>query len=338
MASTSISGKEILVFASEIVGYKSGLAVSRERMLQLLEPTSKRRYLLEIPEDKFQRIRLEEFEFLVAELLYALGVSDTPELGHPLLVAHYARDPIKKPIALRVGAMLTTHLSRELKAIREGRSERLIDPTPFLDEALEECGPLGAEIALEMLQKLIDHSKRSPWTEDRTVEWKDMRQLDELFESERLSTIHGTYFDQRFVNYLHANFDDIARINWRKFEGLAGEYLKRSGFSVEIGPGRNDGSIDIRAWTNDTSLPPTILVQCKREKQKVGKVIVKALWADILEERAESGLIVTSTALSPGAQQVCKARNYPINQANRHTLRKWIQEMRTPGSGVFLGE
>jgi restriction system protein len=81
-----------------------------------------------------------------------------------------------------------------------------------------------------------------------------------------------------------------------------------------------------------------MLVQCKREKKKVGKVVVKALWADIYDEGAESGLIVTSNALAPGAEKVCEARNYPIEQANRATLRKWIKAMRTPGSGIFLGE
>lgn len=339
MAATWITGKEIAVQASEIVGYKSGLAVSRERMVLLLPATSKYTRLLKIPDETLQRIRLEDFEGLVAELLYGLGVSETPESGTPTLVLRYAKDPVRLPIALQIGEMLNVHLWRELEAIKNGRAERDIDPTAFLDEVLEVCGPPGVEIAFDMLGAIMEFSKRSPWTEDRTVEWNDMARLDELFESEGLATAHGTYFDQRFVNYLHANFGDLDKINWRKFEGLAGEFLIRAGFRVEIGAGRNDGNIDIRAWSSHApGIPPTLLVQCKREKKQVGKVVVKALWADILEERAKSGLIVTSTSLSVGAAKVCKVRNYPIKQANRDTLQKWVQAMRTPGSGVFLGE
>ena len=79
-------------------------------------------------------------------------------------------------------------------------------------------------------------------------------------------------------------------------------------------------------------------MQCKREKEAVGKVVVKALYADVKHEDARLGLIVTSNALAPGARKVCLARSYPILEANRETLNSWVEEMRTPYSGVFLGE
>ena len=79
-------------------------------------------------------------------------------------------------------------------------------------------------------------------------------------------------------------------------------------------------------------------MQCKREKSQVGKVVVKALYADVLHEKANSGLIVTTTGLSPGAKKVCTARAYPITGIDRDGLIKWINLMRTPGKGVFMGE
>ncbi len=94
------------------------------------------------------------------------------------------------------------------------------------------------------------------------------------------------FFDQRFINYLSANFDTINQINWRKFEGLIAEFFDRSGFTVEIGPGRNDDGVDVRLWpkTYDNHLPPSMLVQCKRQKEKIEKVVVKVLYADIIKE------------------------------------------------------
>lgn len=65
---------------------------------------------------------------------------------------------------------------------------------------------------------------------------------------------------------------------------------------------------------------------------------MKALWADIEYEKAQSGLIVTSSALEPGAQKTQVARAYPITEINRKTLKDWILKMRTPWTGIFLSE
>jgi restriction system protein len=130
------------------------------------------------------------------------------------------------------------------------------------------------------------------------------------------------------------------RINWRKFEGLTAEFFDRSGFEVKIGRGRNDDGIDVRVWPREAEKEGarTILIQCKRENRQVGKVIVKSLWADLKEENAESGLIVTTTGLSPGAKKTCIARGYPIEDVNRRTLQAWLEAMKSPYAGVFMGE
>ena len=67
-------------------------------------------------------------------------------------------------------------------------------------------------------------------------------------------------------------------------------------------------------------------------------MVLKALYADVLHEHAESGLIVTTTRLSPGATTVCTARAYPIEQVDRGGLYKWLTLMKSPGTGVFMGQ
>ncbi len=173
-----------------------------------------------------------------------------------------------------------------------------------------------------------------------TTEWKDRKELEELFKSESLDTHYGSFFDQRFIHYLVNNFDDLDKIHWRKFEGLTCEFFSKLGCHVEIGPGRDDGGVDLRVWKDkkDNNGPACILVQCKRQKTKVEKVVVKALWADMIDEKAQSGMIVTSSALSPGSKKVCLARGYKINEANRNILKKWLLAMRKPGHGIFMGE
>ena len=72
-----------------------------------------------------------------------------------------------------------------------------------------------------------------------------------------------------------------------------------------------------------------ILVQCKRQKAKIDKVVLKSVFADVLEERADTGLIVTTSTLSPGAETTRTARNYPVEAADRSTIRKWIGKLRS---------
>lgn len=296
---------------SEAIGYKSGLALTIEDFQRLL---SDEPYYLEIfrePFDNYIRIRSEDFEQLFTLILYKLG-------------------------AIEIGKLFNKHLYEE---IRNAKPNSMITLEGLLEEVTEKYGQEGIRIARGMVHRLAANLERSPWSKDRYIDWKDTKQLDDLFKSENLETFHGNYFDQRFINFLDRNFQEIDDINWRQFEALAAEYLIESGFTIDIGPGRNDGSIDIRAWSHpNTGLPPTLLVQCKRQKAKVDKVVVKALWADMQDEEAQSGLIVTSSAISPGARQVSKARNYNIKEANRETLKEWLRAMRTPGRGIFLGE
>ena len=46
-------------------------------------------------------------------------------------------------------------------------------------------------------------------------------------------------------NYLAANPEMLVAIQWRQFEGLAAEWLRREGYDVDLGPGRNDGGVDV---------------------------------------------------------------------------------------------
>jgi restriction system protein len=365
---------ELISSTGEIVGYKSGLALSIEQL---------KFFTLDGYEDIFAadqnrtiRIRAEEYEMFLAHILYKLGVISTDNIASFIIILFHKYKEEEKALAtfLEQALGLYTFFEKEL----EEMSEKSFIPFPsvfenknimeailhiattmiiFIQKRVEEnefnfrkelfrtsvlkCNQYKRDEILEaFLVGLTDYVQRSPWIQYQSVQWKDRRELSDLFNSEQLHSCHGEYFDQRFINYLSSQYNDIGDIHWRQFEGLAGEFLYREGFVVEMGTGRNDDNIDIRAWkekaTEDT--PPTILVQCKRQKNKVGKVIVKALWADIEYEKAQSGLIVTSSALEPGAQKTQVARAYPITEINRATLKNWILKMRTPWTGIFLSE
>jgi Restriction endonuclease len=325
---------ELLTSLSELVGYKAGIALTRERIIEFLGGDE-----ADGEEGTLLRVRSEEYEEMLCRLLYGIGNIDSP-INIPSRTRLWHRikdDPTRRELYLSIAGQLPDFLRVGMdKALSSG--SKAIDPRPFMDWAEKHHGVEGARMAIELLTGLNADFHKSPWGPFRSVEWKDTAQLDQLFTSEKIGSKHGAFFDQRYLDFLSHNFGSIDNINWRKFEALTCEFFDRLGFRVEIGKGRNDDSIDARIWLPTDASAPLILAQCKRQKSKVEKVVVKALYADIEEEKAQFGLVVTTSALSPGAKNVRTARGYPIIEANREILQKWIKAMRTPYAGYFLGE
>jgi restriction system protein len=336
MGAVWIRGAELLGFLSDFVGYKAGLALSATDLRGYLEPAGLWS-VVPVDLDAVIRLRSEEIEEMTDQPLVSVGNIEGPA-GPGVVIAvyrKYAVDPGDRKVFDSVSKAFVSFLESATQG-----DEKHVDPSPFLNEIEKSHGRLGLTMAIELFQSAATAMHRSPWSRTRVQEWVNIVELNELFKSESLTTPYGEYFDQRFIDFLFANFDEVDRINWRKFEGLAAEFFARAGFAVQIGPGRNDDGVDIRLWPKeeDRHLPPATLVQCKREKAKIQKVVVKALWADISAEGASTGIIVTTSSLARGANKVAKARGYPIWAVNRSALHRWIGAMRSPWTGVFLGE
>jgi restriction system protein len=334
-------GAEFKAILSEEIGFKTGLAVTEERLRAVVEEIDPS---LWPPSDDLEAsIRTEVYAEMFAQVLHHLGAGPPEIMINPgWAVEQRNQDDPARKAAFHALEPWMNELENDALNSAFGNTLWEFDPDPFLAAAEADQGKFGRDIASQFVEALNLVLHQSPFHGVRHVAWGDIRDLDELFQSERLESPHGEFFDQRFVDFLGANFDDIDEINWRQFEGLAAEFFNRSGYAVELGPGRNDDGVDIRLWPSDVepggSKPAVTLVQCKRELRKITKSVVKALWADVIHENAESGLIVTSSSFSPGAERTRTARGYPISEANRESLREWIHAMKTPGTGVFLGE
>ncbi len=216
--------------------------------------------------------------------------------------------------------------------------KKSIDPTDAMREVAGRFGRPGLDMVMEVIQGMNAAIVASPWAEMRQVDWKNAIELKELFSGEGLNAEYGNFFDQRYIDYLHRNFPRMDEIHWRKFEQLTAEYLDRQGYKVELGPGRGDDGVDVRAWALTDATRPQIIVQCKRQKAAVERVVVKALYADVLHEKAKSGLLVTTSRISPGGEENRTARSYPIEFADRETLKEWLSKLRQPGIGDFEPE
>jgi restriction system protein len=320
---------------SEDAGERSGFTLTKDEMIEHLNEGNVLREAMRADE-AILRISSNDYADTVGDLLFALGAAD--QAGMP---------PMAVRLTQKMGPEWRSIIDLEqmmtIEAVASHFLHQRCDTGSFDQEAFDNeiLGIVGKPTYEAIREQLGDvmavHLAHSPWF-TRTAENPDPVALANLFKSETLPVPEGQYFDQRFINYLAGKPELIDDINWRQFEGFAAEWLSRSGYDVELGPGRGDEGVDVRAWRKgeEGDLPPALIVQCKRQKTKTSKVVIKALWTDVVHEGADAGLLVTTSDISPGAQNTVNARAYPITTANRAEVKRWLQEMRRPATGCIL--
>jgi len=329
-----VTGGQFEVMMAELIGTKLGLAVTsddlakvvRERDLSDLWPND---------HDTLYRIHSAAWEHMALVLLDAFG---DPEADHvrqsPLITASMTKEFGDDPEMREVFGKTLEGL------LIDAIDGKALDPRPVIDRIGAEYGPRGGLLAARVLPEINARLFTSPFTMASRRDFDSVLSLRDLFASEELPISLGMFFDQRFIDFLHANLDEVGALHWRQFEGLVAERLRRSGLHVELGPGRNDEGVDIRAWDAEprSDDPALLLVQCKRTSAKVDRVVVKALAADVMFEGATRGLVATTSAWSPGARATVQARGYPVDEANRDTIRDWLHSMRTIGAGPWMAD
>lgn len=322
---------------SETCGYKSGLALSLEAMCDHLASTDYADILV-ASETRMVRLRSEDYEDLFYKLLHAIGYTEEEYDGDITGIGlyHKYRGTELEQVYLGVVQLFTEIWPKIMDdAIKNGKTS--LDTSPYFEEVAKKYGKVGLQLALEKIQSINKGMNLSPHSVFRYTEWVNVEDLDGLFTGKAGKPEYGKFLDQRFINYLNANSDRVGDIHWRKFEELTAEFFEREGFNVELGPGSNDDGIDVRVWekTQDpTTEAPHLIIQCKRQKSKIEKVVVKGLYADVMFQEASYGLIVTSSELSPGARETISVRGYPIKEVNNQGVRDWLKALRVPGSGI----
>lgn len=336
MAKIYTSPNHLAGFFSERLGIKSGLALTRGEIIAHLDP-GRVASIIDTEDDGVISVASSDIHDSFQIALYRLGVIPTKFVGHAMTTLSIKHANDAEHLA-KLNSVVDLLAECVPKIGLEGLGTSFVE-AEFLDLVETRIGIPAVAVAIEYLSHERANEQANPWLwkQASNGNWEGLVCLGDLFHSESLSAENGRFIDQRFIDYLGPNFERIGEIHWRQFEALSAEYFQRNGYHVKIGEGRNDGGVDVRAWKEDEyGTPCTILVQCKRQKAKVGKVVVKALYADVLDERATSGMLVTTSSLEPGAQSVCTQRGYPINVIDRVKLRAWINAMRTPGRGAEL--
>lgn len=185
------------------------------------------------------------------------------------------------------------------------------------------------EITLDVAIVGLEERDKSFLVRPQYKRWDCITSLSSLYNCEIKKENSLDFLDQKFIDYLAVNGTEIEKIHWRNFERLCAEYFRRNGYKVVLGDGRNDGGIDIRAFSNEKVSLPSIVIQCKRYKSenKVSIETVKAFYTDVCFENAEQGVIATSSYIAPGGKKIVDTRKYNISFAEKAKVEKWARDM-----------
>lgn len=319
---------------AEIAGYKAGLAMSIEEICDHLTGTAFPDTVRDA-ETFGARLRSEEYEDLFYNLLHRIGYTrelyQGPSIEHARILHRLKANAAELDFYMQISATMN-HLM--MQGIQNDSAEPT-DPMEILAEIKNKFGVAGVKIAIEQFEIINRGILMNP---HRGIgkEWINPLELKGLFKGTEQQPEKGRFIDQRYIDYLSNNHDRIGDMHWRQFERLTAEFYERDGYKVDLGPGSGDDGVDVRVWKPDaiSSDSPLCIVQCKRQKAKIAKVVVKGLHADVQFERAKYGVIVTTSELSPGAKTTISARGYDIQAIERDGVQGWLTKLRTPGTGI----
>ena len=116
----------------------------------------------------------------------------------------------------------------------------------------------------------------------------------------------------------------------RKFEELIAELLAREGLEVHLTPETRDGGRDILAFHQTPVGKLLYLVECKRFRpdRPVGIAIVQRLYGVVQQERANAGLVVTTSRFSNGALTFADTVQHQLRLRDYEALKIWLQKCR----------
>jgi hypothetical protein len=118
---------------------------------------------------------------------------------------------------------------------------------------------------------------------------------------------------------------DLQRLDSRQFEILLSRVFQGHGFQTELGPGSNDGGVDVRIWQRDPIGDILTLVQAKRyaPKRSIKLEAVSALAGVVADERATRGVLVTTSRFLPSARDFAGRQNGRILLADSQDVARW---------------
>lgn len=172
------------------------------------------------------------------------------------------------------------------------------------------------------LQKLLDDINR----EEEFVKYDiDFTEL----ENEETSKIQikESKKVKKIITDIYNDPNTLYKIAPREFEEIVAEILHAQGFSIELTKQTRDNGYDIIAIKDIKSqLPIKFLVECKRfSNKKVGVEIIRSFKEVIQTEKANRGIIVTTSYFSSEAIKKQKETPYLLDLRDKDHITSWVK-------------
>lgn len=106
-------------------------------------------------------------------------------------------------------------------------------------------------------------------------------------------------YTKDLIGYYKNDIDFWKNLSWRDFEKEVIKFFVELNFKCNGTPASGDKGVD--GWISYKN--KKIAIQCKKKSQPVGPAIVRELLGTMLREKADIGLIITTTGYSVGAHE-----------------------------------
>src|SRR5262249_1420791 len=134
--------------------------------------------------------------------------------------------------------------------------------------------------------------------------------------------------NDELIKYLATHPDLMHELTSRKFEELIAALFRAKGYDVVLTPATRDGGFDMRAFHRNAIGTFLTLIECKRyaPDRRVAVDVVRGLYGVTEDERATTGLLVTTSSFTKDAKSFQDKNKYRIQLADQADLQAWLRE------------
>jgi len=159
---------------------------------------------------------------------------------------------------------------------------------------------------------------------DEAPTTQKLYQIDKI-DSEHILVVQD--INQELLSYLSKKPEAIYQLGSRKFEELVARLFEDRGYSVSLTKSTRDGGYDVLAVLKDSLTSFIVLAECKRYRadRRVGVEIVRGLYGVTEANRANQGLIITSSFFTRDAHEEQLRLGSRIGLKDYNNLVEWLK-------------
>ncbi len=222
--------------------------------------------------------------------------------------------------------------SLELKELQEEESVELLnsllkDPLePFiLSGSFKTTG--GNPQAIVALARMMNQSfSNSEWIASGAIYTMSNQIVLPEKEVSRIILPIVKDTSKKIITSLQRHPGDIFQVSPFEFEHILAELLRDMGYEIEITQQTRDGGKDILAYKHTPIGKLLFLVEAKRYRQdrKVGVDLVRSLYGTLMDHKANSAMLVTTSSFTADARDFQKKYQYLLSLKEYEDIVSWI--------------